>query len=231
MAISTRPLWLVTGAAGALGSELVRQLAAGGADCVALDRNEAALNQLHDQIEAQGFPPPSLLPFDLAGAGPMHYDQVADRISQQYGRLDGLIHNAADFKALRPMAHQSPEEWMSILQAGVTAPQLLTSALMGLLQSTSGAKLVFISDEECLKHPANWAAYGVAQAARRWMVDALKREITGDRIEVMAVDPGAFYSPLRVKAWPVAQPGDFDPIEVVAGRVLKIIKEGEAENV
>lgn len=120
---------------------------------------------------------------------------------------------------------------MAILQAGVTAPQLLTSALMELLQSTAGAKLVFINDEECLEHPANWAAYGVAQAGRRWMVDALKREIASDRIDVMAVDPGAFYSSLRIRAWPVAQPGEFDPIEVVASRVLKTINGGEYDHV
>lgn len=231
MATSPRPLWLVTGAAGALGSELVRQLAADGADCIALDRDEDALNALHDQVESQGYPPPALLPFDLAGAGPMHYAQVADRIDQQYGRLDGLIHNAADFKALRPMAHQPPEEWMGILQAGVNAPQLLNAALMGLMQTTAGSKLVFISDHECLERPANWAAYGVAQAARRWMVDALKREVAREQIEVLAIDPGAFYSPLRVKAWPVAQPSEFDSIDVVARRVLEAIKKGENTDV
>lgn len=231
MATSSRPLWLITGAAGALGAELVRQLAATGVDCVALDRNEDALNRLHDQLIEQGLGAPALLPFDLAGAGPMHYDQVADRIEQQYGRLDALVHNAADFKALRPMAHQPPDEWVKILQAGVTGPQLLNSALMGLLQATAQSKLVFIADKECLRHPANWAAYGAAQAARQWMVEALKREVAPEQAEILSIDPGAFYSRLRVAAWPVAQPADFDPIEVVASRVLKSIQEGRNSDV
>ncbi len=231
MVTSSRPLWLVTGAAGMLGAELVRQLAATGADCVALDRNEEGLNRLHDQMVEQGLPAPALLPFDLAGAGPMHFDQVADRIDQQYGRLDGLIHNAADFKALRPMVHQAPEEWVRIVQTGVTGPQLLNAALMGLLQSTVASKLVFISDDECLRHPANWAAYGVAQAARQWMVDALKREVSPEQVDIVSIDPGAFYSPLRVAAWPVAQPAEFDPIEVVAARVLKSIQQGRSSHV
>jgi len=231
MVTSSRPLWLITGAAGELGAELIRQLAATGADCVALDRNEDALNRLHDQMLEQGSDAPALLPFDLAGAAPMHYEQVADRISQQYGRLDGLIHNAADFKALRPMVHQSAEEWLGILQAGVTAPQMLNTALIGLLQSTANSKLVFINDAECLQHPANWAAYGVAQAARKWMVEALGRELSAGQPEVLSIDPGAFYSRLRVAAWPVAQPGEFDPIELVAGRVLKSIQEGSSSDV
>lgn len=231
MVTSSRPLWLITGAAGMLGAELVRQLAATGADCVALDRNEEGLNRLHDQMVEQGLPAPALLPFDLAGAAPMHYDQVADRINQQYGRLDGLVHNAADFKALRPMAHQPAEEWAKILQVGVTAPKMLNAALMSLLQSTADSRMVFISDNECLRHPANWSAYGVAQAARQWMVEALKREISKEQIEILSIDPGAFYSRLRVAAWPVAQPGEFDPIEVVAGRVLNAIQEGRGSDV
>jgi len=231
MVTSSRPLWLVTGAAGALGAELVRQLTATGVDCVALDNNEGGLNRLHDQMVEQGLPAPSLLPFDLAAAGPIHYEQVADRIAQQYGRLDGLIHNAAEFKALRPMVHQPAEEWMRTLQAGVTAPQLLNSALMSLLQSTADAMVVFISDKECLRHPANWAAYGAAQAARQWMVGTLKREVSADQIEVLSIDPGAFYSSLRTAAWPVAQPSDFDPLERVAGRVLNLMKERRSNDV
>ncbi|MEN1727888.1 MAG: SDR family NAD(P)-dependent oxidoreductase [Pseudomonadota bacterium] len=223
MGTSSQAVWLVTGAAGALGSELVRQLMASGAGVIALDRNEKGLNTLHDQqIETNGRTP-ALLPLDLAGAGPEQYAQVADRIDQQYGRLDGLIHNAADFKALRPLLHQPPDEWMKILQAGLTGPQLLSTALMGLMQATSDSKVVFINDHECQDQPANWAAYGVAQAGRAWMVRALQREIGSGQPEVIAIDPGAFYSRLRVSAWPVAQPNEFDPIETVAQRVLSQI--------
>jgi len=129
------------------------------------------------------------------------------------------------------MAHQPPAEWVKILQAGVTGPQLLNAALMGLLQSTADSKLVFISDNECLRHPANWAAYGAAQAARQWMVDALQREVSPEQVDIVSIDPGAFYSSLRVAAWPVAQPGEFDPIEVVATRVLESIQEGRSSYV
>ena len=223
MVTSSKPVWLITGAAGILGAELVRQLTTTGADCIALDRNEKALNELHDGMVESGLSAPALLPLDLAGASPTDYAQVADRIDQQYGRLDGLIHNAADFKALRPLAHQPPDEWMKILQTGVTGPQFLTSAVLSLLNATEQSKLVFIEDSECLKNPANWAAYGVAQAGRQWMVKAMQREIGSAQPSVMTVDPGPFFSRLHVLAWPVAQPKEFDPIEVVAGRVLKTI--------
>ncbi|AKS42068.1 SDR family NAD(P)-dependent oxidoreductase [Wenzhouxiangella marina] len=231
MTQSEKPLWLVTGAAGTLGAELVRQLLAAGNDCIALDKNEAALNQLHDQLAEQGRPVPVLLPLDLAGAGPADYEQVASTVEAQFGRLDGLIHNAAAFVALRPLAHQPAEEWMRILQTGLTGPQLLSNALLGLMQATEGARLVFISDRHCLERPGHWAAYGVAQAGRAWMARTLARELGAAGPRVMEIDPGPFFSALRSAAWPAARPEEFDAIEQVATRVLEQINKEQDEHV
>jgi NAD(P)-dependent dehydrogenase (short-subunit alcohol dehydrogenase family) len=224
MSKSSTRIWLVTGAAGELGSELVRQLMVNGAECIVLDRNEKRLNELHDRLISEVGRAPLLLPLDLAGAGPADYERVAEGIAEQFGRLDGVIHNAADFKALRPLIHQPPDEWMKILQAGLTGPQLLNCAVMDLLRATPDSCLVFIEDRECMDHPANWAAYGVAQAGRQWMARAMASEI-GDSPRVVSVDPGPFYSRLRVSAWPVARPDEFDSIEQVADRVLASIEK------
>jgi NAD(P)-dependent dehydrogenase (short-subunit alcohol dehydrogenase family) len=230
MSESSTRIWLVTGAAGELGAELIRRLMLDGAECIALDRNEKGLNALHDRLIAELGRAPVLLPLDLAGAGPADYEQVADRIGEQFGRLDGVIHNAADFKALRPLVHQPPDEWMKILQAGLTGPYLLNCALMDLLRATPDARLVFIEDGECLENPANWAAYGVAQAGRQWMARAMASEV-GASPRVLSVDPGPFYSRLRVSAWPVARPDEFDSIEQVADRVLSSIDEESKHHV
>jgi len=230
MSKSSSRIWLVTGAAGELGSELVRRLMLDGAECIALDRNEKKLDELHDRLISELGRPPLLLPLDLAGAGPADYERVAEGIVEQFGRLDGLIHNAADFKALRPLVHQPPEEWMKILQAGLTGPHLLNCALMDLLRATPDSCLAFIEDRECLEHPANWAAYGVAQAGRQWMARAMVSEV-GASTRVVAVDPGPFYSRLRVSAWPVARPDEFDSIEQVADRVLESIDKESKQHV
>ena len=98
---------LVTGAAGALGSALVEQLMRAGWDCIALDRNRRGLEQLHDRLAAEG-DAPLVVPLDLAGAGPQHFDQLAESLEDQFGRLDALVHAAAEFKALTPLEHHRP---------------------------------------------------------------------------------------------------------------------------
>jgi len=223
---SSPRIWLITGAAGTLGSELVRQVVTTGDECIALDRDEAGLNRLHDEVVSLSGRAPILMALDLAGSGPSEYQRVAASIESQFGRLDCLVHNAAAFESLSPLSHQSAEHWMGIIQTGLTGPHLLNGALMPLLASTERSRLVFISDEHCLQRPTHWGAYGVAQAGRAWMARALSREIASQRPRVLTIDPGPFFSRLRAAAWPAANPTEFDPIEQVAGRLLKGIEAG-----
>lgn len=216
-----RPVWLITGAAGALGSELVRQLLGAGKDCIALDRNARGLNQLHDRLVAEGLSPPALMPMDLAGAGPDEYAKLAETIESEFGRLDVLLHGAAEFVALRPLLHQPAEEWFKIIQTGVTGPYLLTVALMPLLSEAAEGRVVFVNDGYCLDNPGNWAAYGVAQAGRRQMVRSLEQESGRHGPRFVEVDPGPFFSPMRTAAWPSESPDDLPS----PGRAAKKIIE------
>ncbi len=229
MTNDTRPVWLVTGAAGVLGAELVRQILASGADCIALDRNARGLNALHDELQQNGKPVPALMPFDLAGAGPEHYQELAEGIRSAVGRLDVLVHNAADFVALRPLEHQPADEWIKILQAGLTGPLLLNQALLPLLREQDKACIVYINDEHSRQRPANWGAYGVSQAGRAWMADALAAELGPRGPRVLQLDPGPFYSPLRAAAWPAIEPVDLPDAASVAASVLDQIRQGELQ--
>ncbi len=221
---TSRSVWLVTGAAGELGRELVGQLVAANDDCIALDRNARGLDRLHDQIEADGRTPPALMPMDLAGAGPDDYARLAEVIEQEFGRLDVVVHCAAAFVALRPLLHQPPEEWFRIMQAGLTGPFLLTAALMPLVSAAENGRVVFINDDHCLEKPANWAAYGIVQAGRRQMVRTLQEETGGHGPRFLAIDPGPFYSPLRTAAWPSDSPEGLPAPAAAAADVIARIR-------
>lgn len=220
-----RPVWLITGAAGALGRELTRQAMDSGADCIALDRNQPGLNALHDEREKAGRPAPALMPMDLAGATPADFQKLAETVEATFGRLDVLIHNAMSFKALRPLLHQSPEEWIDIVQTGLTGPFLLSAALMPLIGSAGNGTIVFINDGLPIDKPANWAAYGVAEAGRRQMVETLRAESGNRGPRILAFDPGAFYSPLRTAAWPSDSPEKLPAAGDAAKRVIEQIVE------
>ncbi|MFW5926908.1 MAG: SDR family NAD(P)-dependent oxidoreductase [Wenzhouxiangella sp.] len=228
MSDTTRPVWLITGAAGALGRALTHRAMERGADCIALDRDERGLNALHDGCEEAGKPVPALMPMDLAGATPADYEKLAETVEVSFGRLDVIIHNAMSFKALRPLFHQPPEEWVDIVQTGLTGPFLLTAALMPMVSAARGGAVVFIADRLPLEKPANWAAYGVAEAGRRQMVEMLRAESGGRGTRFLEIDPGPFYSPLRTAAWPSDSPRDLTSAEEAANRVVARIEDLDA---
>lgn len=221
-------IWLITGAAGALGSELVCQLMRAGDDCIALDRNQRGLNALHNRCEDLGLPPPALMPLDLIGASSDDYDALAERIAEQFGRLDGVIHNAAQMPALRPLAHQDPAEWLHGLQWGLTGPLWLTRALLPLMtgsrrasdEAGQRAQIIWVGDQSVIDQPANWGVYGLVQAGRQWIASALSAELGPRAPRVRVLDPGPFFSPLRTAAWPAQRPDEVPTANQAASKLL-----------
>lgn len=221
----TKPVWFITGAAGTLGRELVRRVLANGDDCIALDRNTRELNRLHDALAVEGRAP-ALYPMDLAGAGLADYEQLAEVIEDQFGRLDVLVHAAAHFSALKPLEHQPGDDWFTTLQVGLTGPHLLNCALMPLLRAAPRGALVLINNGLCLDKPACWAAYGICQAGRKQMAASLSAELGPRGPRVFDIDPGPFFSPLRSAAWPAERAEDLPAATTVAQTILDRINSG-----
>lgn len=215
---------LITGAAGALGEALVERLAADGWDVIALDRNRRALEQLHDRLAASG-PAPLIVPLDLAGCGPQHFEELAGALQAQFEALDLLVHAAAEFKSLRPMAHHPADEWMQVLQAGLTGPFLLSQALLPMMRAAPGSRMIWVADDPAGKRKAYWGAYGVAQSGREALAEILAAECRADGPRIATVDPGAFYSPLRAKAWPAENPNELPTAAQAADRVLAAARD------
>lgn len=221
-------VWLITGAAGALGRALVEQCLQAGHDCIALDRNAAGLEALHDRLVEQFDRAPALMPMNLAGAAPEDYQQLAEVIEREFGRVDVLVHNAATFKALQPLQHQPPGEWLEIIQTSLTAPFMLNAVLSPLMSER--ARIVMIGDRHCLERPGRWGAYGIAQAGRRQMAAAMNAERVPSAARIIEVDPGPFYSPLRVAAWPSDSPQDLPTAADAAGQVMAAVNESENDD-
>ena len=225
MSEAERKVGLITGAAGALGSALVEQLMQAGWDCIALDRNRRGLEQIHDRLASQGNAP-LVVPLDLAGAGPQHFDQLAGSLEEQFGRLDALIHAAAEFKALTPLEHHAADDWMKTLQAGLTGPFLLSQALLPMMRRTPDSRMVWVADDPKARTKAYWGAYGVAQSGRTALAGIMTAECRADGPEIFEIDPGPFYSPLRSKAWPAENPEDLPTAENAAGKVMAALVGG-----
>jgi NAD(P)-dependent dehydrogenase (short-subunit alcohol dehydrogenase family) len=85
---------LVTGAGAGIGRALAKRSASLGATVILHGRTVSRLESVYDEIRAEGGPEPAIFPLNLERATGEDYDRLSGAIEAQWGRLDGLVHNA-----------------------------------------------------------------------------------------------------------------------------------------
>ncbi len=198
---------LVTGAGGGIGRAVALTCARHGAQVILHDRSAKPLEKLYDQIVAVGCPQPAMLPLDLLQATPDACAALAQTVEREFGRLDGLVHCAAELGALAPLELYEPVTWMRVLQVNLTAPWLVTRACLPLLKKSPDAAVVFSAAVVGRKARAYWGAYGVAAFGLEGMMQTFAEELGAyPALRVNSLDPGTVQTPLRAKAYPGEDP-------------------------
>ena len=198
---------LVTGAGRGIGAAAAKTFAAHGATVLLLGKTEGNLNQLYDEIEAAGHPQPVVIPFNLETALPHQYDELAATIEAEFGRLDGLLHNAAIIGPRTPLEQLSGDNFMRVMQVNVNAMFMLTSTLLPLLKLSEDASVVFTSSSVGRKGRAYWGAYGVSKFAAEGLMQTLADEVEGVApVRANSVNPGATRTGMRAQAYPGENP-------------------------
>lgn len=194
---------LVTGASKGIGRAVAIEAASHGATVILLGREIKALESLYDGIIAAGGPQPAIYPMNLANATPADYETLAEQLEQRYGRLDGLLHNAATFNVLTPIEHYSLPVWYQVMQVNLNAPFLLTHATLGLLKKSPDARILFTGASEDQLGKAYWGAYAVSKQGCEGLMKVLAEECeVNTRIRVNLLYPGKVATNLRTKAYP-----------------------------
>jgi len=191
---------MVAGAAGGLGAAAAAACARAGATVVLLGRKVAALNRVYDAVKACG-PEPLLYPLDLEGASPDDYDELAQRVETGLGRLDGVLHCAAEFKGLTPLKHTDPADFARAMHVDLTARWWLTQACLPLLSKSDAGAVVFVIDAVQPGSGAFWGAYHLAQSAQGALVPMLQAELGPHGPRISGLRPGPMRTPLRGRAF------------------------------
>ncbi len=208
---------LVTGAGSGIGAAVARGYAQHGATVILLDKIVHKLEQVYDTIEATADVQAAIYPMNLEGASEEDYHDLANTIETEFGRLDGLLHNAAMLGALTPIAHFEPELWYRVLQVNLNAPFLMTRACLHLLMKSDDASILFSADSVGKRGKAYWGAYGVSKAAIENLMQVLADELEANTaVRVNSFDAGPVATGLRSLAYPGENPaGLAKPEDVV----------------
>ena len=192
---------LVTGACGGLGSAVARAAARAGATVVISGKRQRQLEQLYDSMLAEGLTEPVIHPLDLELATPRDYEALVAGLARDFGRLDGLVHAAASFSGLTPLAVHKPDDWLRTLHVNVSAPFALTQACLPLLSEATDSAVVFVLDDPELLARAHWGGYGVSKAALERYVEILHQENDQGSLRVHGLLPAPMRTTLRRQAY------------------------------
>ena len=196
---------LVTGAGDGLGRAAAHAFARHGASVILLGRTVRKLEQVYDEILAAGGPEPVIVTLDLARAHGPDYSQLAEQIDSNFGRLDGLLHNAAMLGERAPIDYYDIGIWHQVMHLDLNVPFILTQTLLPLLRKAADPSVVFTSSSVGRRGRAYWGAYAVAKAGLENLSQVLADENEG-RLRVNSINPGASRTRMRREAYPGEDP-------------------------
>jgi NAD(P)-dependent dehydrogenase (short-subunit alcohol dehydrogenase family) len=193
---------LVTGAGDGIGRAVALALAAHSATVVLSGRTVRKLEKTYDEIVAQGSPQPSIAPLDLDRALANDFDTLADALTRNYGRLDGLLHNAGLLGVLSPIEHYDVPTWVRVMHVNVNAAFALTQVCIPLLKKSPDGAVVFTSSNLGRRGRALWGAYAVSKFAIEGLSQVLADELQPTGVRVNCLNPGRARTNMRMQAYP-----------------------------
>ncbi|HLT90809.1 MAG TPA: YciK family oxidoreductase [Woeseiaceae bacterium] len=208
---------MITGASDGIGKALALESARVGARVILHGRNVKKLEAVHDEVAALGRERPSIAVLDLAKAGSESYVSLADSIRDEFGRLDGLVHNAGILGPRLSIEQYDPVEWQRVLHVNLTAPFALTQVLLPLLRQSADASIVFTSSGVGRRARGYWGAYAVSKFGIEGLAQVLADETRHVPIRVNCINPGPTRTRMRAEAYPAEDPAKLrTPEEIVA---------------
>jgi NAD(P)-dependent dehydrogenase (short-subunit alcohol dehydrogenase family) len=216
---------LVTGAGDGIGRAVAKALAEHQATIILLSKTIPRLENIYDDIEQSGLPVPAIFPMDLSGITEHDVEALIDSISDTFGRLDGIIHNAAHFEALTPFTETPVELWGKTMQVNVNSPFMITKAAIPLMKKSEQASIIFTTDDVSKKGKAYWGAFCASKFAVEGMAQVLSEELENTTIRVNCLNPGQLRTKMMYRLYPGETANQFPQPESVTPAYVYLMSE------
>lgn len=221
----------ITGAGDGIGRTAAKTFAAFGATVILIGRTTQKLEQVYDEIETAGHPKAAIYPMNLEGAISKDYIDMCNAIDDEFGRLDGLLHNASELGERTPISNYSDDSWTRVMQVNVHAPFLMTQALLPLMQRADSASIIFTGSSVGFSGRAYWGAYAASKAATENLMQTLADEL-GETTNVRcnSINPGATRTNMRASAYPAENPADVSAPETLMPTYLYLMGDDSKQS-
>lgn len=214
----SHPVYIVTGAFGALGQVVVRTLASQGARIAALDAAPSVPEALQREFAGH-----LLLPgCDLARADAT--EAAVASVLAHHGRIDGLVNVAGGFR-WETIAEGDPATWDLMFTMNVKTALHACRAALPALKASGAGRIVNIGAGAAARAGLGMGAYAASKAGVMRLTEALAEETKDQGVRVNAVLPSIIDTPVNRKDMPDADFSRWVAPEALADAVAFLLSD------
>ena len=207
---------LITGAASGIGAAIARRCRAEGGKVVCADHDAEAIKALAADIGEDARAVECDVT-DIAAA-----QQALETVRQAFGRLDGMVHNAAAPSTDGTVADLDPAAWRLEIDVSLTGAFLISKFAVPLMIAGGGGSIVLIGSQFARVATGKSVAYCAAKAGLVHLAKAMAVDHAAQGIRVNSLSPGAVATARLLKRWPdlVAANAHLGPLYLL-GRIAQ----------
>ncbi len=177
---------LVTGASSGIGEATALALAAEGASVAIAARRLDRLEDLARRIQDNGG---KVMAIALDVAEEEQVNKAIETIQSKLGRIDILVNNAG-VMLLSAVDGADTKEWRQMVDVNLLGLMYATHAVLPVMKNQGGGHIVNISSVAGRFSFNNCAVYNATKFGVNGFSDALRQEVSRDKIRVTIVEPG-----------------------------------------
>lgn len=219
-----KPVVLVTGGTGYLGSAVCKAFAETGARVVAvyvLDREVPYFRRTLGPL-TRGV---SLVKADVTTAGEM--DRVAKDVVKRSGRIDALVNTVGGYMS-GSVEETTGEDFDRAMELNLKSAFLSCRAVIPAMRRARRGKIVNVSSEASLVGEADSFLYSASKSGINRLTESLARELKPLNVNVNCVMPRIMDTPANRKAMPDADVSSWVKPDQVA-RVIRWLCSNDAD--
>jgi short-subunit dehydrogenase len=223
---------VITGASSGIGRETAELLAGRGAAVVVSARNEAALNALVAQVEAQGGRAERVVA-DVAD--PAQVERIGERAVARFGRVDSWVNNAA-VSLYGTVEQLEPAEMRRLIEVNLLGVMYGSRVALQLMKPNGSGMIINVGSALSDRAVPLQSAYSAAKHGIAGFSEALRLELERESsgIGVVLIQPSSINTPFftwarsKVGRQPQPIPPVYEP-SVVAEAIAHAAEHGGRE--
>jgi NAD(P)-dependent dehydrogenase (short-subunit alcohol dehydrogenase family) len=195
---------LITGASSGIGWAIAEVFADAGAAIIAQGRSEDRLTKLADTIRSMGGACTPLT-CNLADAG--ETEALAHRALEAHPQIDILV-NSAGVALTGPAVDYDLADWQETLAVNLTAPFILSKALLPGMMARQKGKIINISSQTGVIALEDHAAYATSKGGLNALTKSLMTEAAPHNVQVNAICPTVVLTEMGKQLWSAPEKKD-----------------------